>query len=77
VTKSHFVVIWVAAILLIGALVLSIWSARKREQRNWNGGRCRDCQGIWKQFSLDSGGSRGYKCSGCSRHIWISYKVDK
>ena len=68
--------LYLAVLVLLGALGLSIWTARAQEQRQWNRGRCRDCNGRWKQFSMDSGGARGYKCSGCSRHIWISYKVD-
>lgn len=74
---ADFIWVYISAILLLAAFVLSIWTMRRHEIRKWNKGKCRDCGGRWKQFSTDSQGGRGYKCPGCSRHIWISYKVDK
>jgi len=65
---------WLILILL--AVIGVIYMARRREQHEWNNGKC-ECGGLWEYFDTDSQGGRGYKCPECDNHIWISYKVDK
>lgn len=45
---------------------------RHYEKSEWNGGKCKECGGIWYAFDTDSQGGRGYKCDH-GHYIWISW----
>ena len=67
------------AILVFCGLVVffSIGAIASRvEAKQWNYGRCKECNDSWECFDTDSQGGRGYKC-GCGKYVWISYKVDR
>ena len=62
----------------VGASLISmaLWTlgrmARRREERDWNGGVAPDGS-HWRLFDHDSQGGRGYKSSS-GQVIWISYR---
>ena len=64
-------------ILIILILVIGCLLARHYEKRDWNRGVCTCGKGWWQSFDTDSQGGRGYKCTACARHIWISYAIDR
>lgn len=63
--------------IVLGLFILILAFARLREKKSWNYGYCPDCGNEWQHFDNDSQGGRGYKCTSCGKHIWISYNVDK
>jgi len=65
-------------IIFFGLFIISsaCLIGRFLEAKDWNHGRCKECNDSWDRFDTDSQGGRGYKC-GCGNMIWISYKVDR
>ncbi len=53
-----------------------MWTQRRYEIRQWNGGR-HTCGQPWQHFGNDSQGGRGYVCRSCDACTWISYSVDR
>ena len=76
----EYAYIWLPVLLLIVAVVGTIWAIRE-DRRDWNNGRCVKHARLWIRFDVDSQGGRGYKCDKtwhkdmCS--TWISWWADK
>lgn len=65
-------------LLLIILAAIAIPANIHMEKKAYNRGFCRNCGGRLKLFDMDSQGGRGYWCSECNYHTWVSYHcVDK
>jgi hypothetical protein len=62
-------------ILLISILPFAIMSffQRKNQKKQWNNGACFCNKGWMQPVAMDSGGAIAYKCTECTRFIWLDY----
>lgn len=70
-------------ILIIGACVIAFLMAigfivcAILEQREWNGGYCRDCNTQWRLYHVDTDGERLYTCQCNETHTCtVSSNID-
>ena len=69
----EWIILWsILAFTITGALIV-----RGLEKKKWNKGICPKCGGRWIYFDSCFCGDRGYHCSGCGDHLWVSYDVYK
>ena len=67
----------IISLTIVVAIILGIFIARNLEKKDFNKGRCRNCEGRLRCFDRDSQSGRGYICDTCGNVVWISYNVDK
>jgi DNA-directed RNA polymerase subunit RPC12/RpoP len=64
-------------IVLVAFVAVAMIYGRYMEKKDWNNGVCSCGEGFWRSFDVDSSGTRGYRCTACGRHIWISWRFLK
>ena len=70
----------IVIIVCIAALIMLFtgYIASSIEAKDFNDGKCPNCNKKLKHFDTDSQGGRGYCCRECGYYTWVSYKtVDK
>lgn len=59
----------------IAIIMIYLWK-REIEKEIWNKGNCPHCEEKWEYYTVDSHGSRCYKCKN-EHSCEITYNVDK
>jgi hypothetical protein len=66
-----------AAVAVVGIIVIGAVATILLERKIWNRGICKDCGSPWVRFDTDSGGGRLYKCNCPNSFMAVSWWFDR